>query len=209
MKITCSYGGAFDIDPDIFFSKEELDEFGELVCEKLSKELGVPIVFDRCTVDPSNGKQMVYVEISYDGASFEQGFIVDMRKIRRPNDLNKYVDKLADKFRPDVVSILEAENSYLESSTSVTAASTSSYKNSWQYKEVNQLGYKTKITKNRVTVYFDDGDVYADFKIGEFEEDVHMYPIYLDGELINDEVDFDSTYDEAVVACLNYFLTRF
>lgn len=80
-----------------------------------------------------------------------------------------------------------------------------SYKDYWAYKEVSQ-NYKTKITKTRVTIYFEDGDVYADFKLKPCDD---FFLIYNDGELINDEIDFYDTWDEAVKSCFYYFYTRF
>lgn len=87
------------------------------------------------------------------------------------------------------------------------------YKESWQYKRVKELGYKVKITKTNVTIYFDDGDIYASFKLVKDIENEKKYNIgyfiFLNNELINDEVDFYNTYDEAITSCLYYFLTRF
>ncbi len=82
---------------------------------------------------------------------------------------------------------------------------TETYKEHWAYKEVSK-NYKTKVTKDSVTIYFEDGDIYASFKLVKDED---MYFIYCDGEMINDELDFYETYDEAVGSCFYYFHTRF
>lgn len=80
-----------------------------------------------------------------------------------------------------------------------------SYKDYWAYKEVTK-NWKSKVTKTRVTIFFEDGDIYADFKL---EKGDGFYFIWLHGELINEEVDFYDTYDDAVKSCFYYFNTRF
>ena len=71
---------------------------------------------------------------------------------------------------------------------------------------VKELGYKTKVTKTSVTILFDDGDIYATFKLVKSD---NMYFIYNDGNIINDELDFYDTYEEAIESCFYYFLTRY
>lgn len=80
-----------------------------------------------------------------------------------------------------------------------------SYKEHWAYKEVTK-NWKTKVTKDSVKIFFEDGDIYANFKL---VKDCDMYFIYCGEEMINDEVDFYDTYDEAVASCFYYFTTRF
>jgi hypothetical protein len=91
-----------------------------------------------------------------------------------------------------------------------------SYKESWVYREVTK-NYKVEVSGNSVKVLWDDGDVYAEFRVEKDDEPDKSfnlgYFIYLvEGDcdtLINDEVDFYGTYDEAVTSCLYYFHTRF
>ena len=80
-----------------------------------------------------------------------------------------------------------------------------SYKDYWCYKEVSK-NYKTEVSDDRVAILFDDNDIYAEFKLVASDD---MYFIYLDDEMINDEIDFYDTYDEAVMSCFYYFHTRF
>lgn len=83
------------------------------------------------------------------------------------------------------------------------------YKEYWAYKEVSK-NWESKVTKTEVVIYFDKkkNDIYAQFKLQHDKED-DLYYIWCDGELINDELEFYTTYDEAVSSCFYYFHTRF
>lgn len=80
------------------------------------------------------------------------------------------------------------------------------YKEHWAYKRIKELGYITKVSDSQVQIFFDDGELYADFRL---KKDEGIYFIFLDDELINDEIDFYHSYNEAVESCFYYFLTRF
>ena len=81
-----------------------------------------------------------------------------------------------------------------------------SYKEHWAFKRVKEMGYKTKVTKSKVQILFEDGGIYANFKL---VKDDNIYSIYCNDDMINDELDFYSNYDEAVSSCFYYFITRF
>ena len=86
-----------------------------------------------------------------------------------------------------------------------------SWKDSWQYQKIKDLGYGVEVSDREVIIRFDDGDVYARFKLIPPDPD-DMYDIWLvkdGGEYIQDDFDFAHTYDEIVTGCLNYFLTRY
>jgi hypothetical protein len=84
-----------------------------------------------------------------------------------------------------------------------------SYKDYWAYKEVSK-NWESKVTKTKVVIYFDKAanDIYGEFKL-VYDKDGDFYFIYCNGELINDELDFYETYDDAVKSCFYYFNTRF
>ena len=84
------------------------------------------------------------------------------------------------------------------------------YKEHWAYKRIKELGYITKVSDSQVQIFFDDGELYADFRLKKDEDiDKDMYFIFLENHMINDEIDFYHSYDEAVESCFYYFLTRF
>ena len=82
------FGGAFDIAPDEFFTKEEVDGFCYDLEEDLSDAFGLSVV----TYD-SYVENTVHFHIAMDvddGYIIETDFTVDFRKIKKPDDLYKY-----------------------------------------------------------------------------------------------------------------------
>lgn len=90
-----SYGGAFDIEDDMFFTKEELVEFAGDIAEEFSKLTG----HSNCDVDNvymENDPLALNVDIydPKDDVSHSAYTRIDMRKIRKPSDIYKYMDRI-------------------------------------------------------------------------------------------------------------------
>lgn len=81
------YGGAYDIENDMFFTKEDIVEFAEEVCEYLGDIFGYQYDINNVYMD---GPRKLYINI-YDNnyIEVESTFDIDMRKIRKPSDLSK------------------------------------------------------------------------------------------------------------------------
>lgn len=93
------YGGAFDIDPRDYFTKDEVMEFGEEVVatlndtNKVSLELGEVYLTDNLfeiTVTDSEGNE------------YATTANIDYRKIKSPRDLNKYLNEVVAKLSADI-----------------------------------------------------------------------------------------------------------
>ena len=82
-----SYGGAYDIEDDMFFTKEEIVEFVEEICTYLEDIFGYQYDINNVYMD---GPRKLYINI-YDNnyIEVESTFDIDMRKIRKPSDLFK------------------------------------------------------------------------------------------------------------------------
>lgn len=82
-----SYGGAYDIEDDMFFTKEDIVEFAEEICEYLGDIFGYQYDINNVYMD---GPRKLYINI-YDNnyIEVESTFYIDMRKIRKPSDLFK------------------------------------------------------------------------------------------------------------------------
>lgn len=82
-----SYGGAYDIEDDMFFTKEEIVEFVEEICEYLGDIFGYQYDINNVYMD---GPRKLYINI-YDNnyIEVESTFDIDMRRIRKPSDLSK------------------------------------------------------------------------------------------------------------------------
>lgn len=90
-----SYGGAFDIEDDMYFTKEELVEFAGDIAEEFSKLTG----HLNCDIDNvyiENNPLALNVDIydPEDGVSHSAYTRIDMRKIRKPSDIYKYMDRI-------------------------------------------------------------------------------------------------------------------
>lgn len=83
-----SYGGAFDIEDDQYFTKEEIVGVAEKVCEHLDETY--PDKFDVSDVYMET-PTIIHVEvISKEGNWASANAKIDMRKIKKPSDIMKY-----------------------------------------------------------------------------------------------------------------------
>lgn len=98
-----SYGGAYDIEDDMFFTKEEIVELADEVCDLLKNKFG----YDYETVDVGmeSTTELYLCVQDIHGVEEESTFRIDMRKIRKPSDLFKYAKpiagRLAEKFEDE------------------------------------------------------------------------------------------------------------
>lgn len=85
-----SYGGAYDIEDDMYFTKEELMEFGYDLVEQFSAwSKGKCELSDLYMTSPVD----LVMEVSdEDGAEHQAKIKIDMRKIKLPKDIYKYSD---------------------------------------------------------------------------------------------------------------------
>jgi len=94
------YGGAFDVDPHMFFTKEEIMEFAYDVEEKLNEdpELSERRIryYDVYIVDYN---RLVVDFTDDEGYEFSGQVKIDMRKIRKPSDINKYQDDIVNQVK--------------------------------------------------------------------------------------------------------------
>lgn len=100
-----NYGGAYDIDPDMFFTKDELVELGDTVADdfntwvkSVTPDFYSPFELADVSMDE---KSNLYVDISNDDYIISAVVRIDMRKIKKPSDINKYKDELIAKLRAD------------------------------------------------------------------------------------------------------------
>ena len=106
-----SYGGAFDIEDDQYFTRDEINEFAYEVCEHLNEIF--PTFFDVSDVFIENGVLDLTVQ-DEDGTEYNFAKRIDMRKIKKPSDLNRaYVLEFVSDIRKQVE---EYHNSYVNES---------------------------------------------------------------------------------------------
>lgn len=82
-----SYGGAYDIEDDMYFTKEDLLEFTDELIDTLHDK---GIVVDLVDMYMTDGNRLVIAVEDEDGNEIDTDEFIDMRKIRRPKDIYKY-----------------------------------------------------------------------------------------------------------------------
>lgn len=107
------YGGAYDIEPDQYFTKDDVMEFASLVTDELSSKIGVP--FDIADAYMENPKLMS-ITVTDGESEFTTSIKIDMRKIYYPKDLMKFSKQA-------VEDIQSQYNAYYEDVTSATNSS--------------------------------------------------------------------------------------
>lgn len=117
-----NYGGAYDIDPEMFFTRDDLDELAEQVMGYVLASLPGKFKLEDAYVDGSN-YQDIFIEIQDldDGTVHQASAHVDMRKIRNGHDL---ADKYARQLASDIIDSVEEYqgDSFVESATSIEGA---------------------------------------------------------------------------------------
>lgn len=112
-----NYGGAYDVDPEMFFTRDDLNELGDAVIEKIPPTFGENFKLEEAYIGGTDNQEVtVRVEDLDSLVSFEGRAHIDMRKIKRPSDLAaKYADDIVSQI---MSSIMEYENQ-VESATCI------------------------------------------------------------------------------------------
>ena len=94
-----SYGGAFDIEDDQYFTRDDLTEFGEELIDRMKSKTGRDVDVISSYIDDNNLEVTVVENDTENEATHTEH--IDMRKIRMPKDLNKYIDRFIDSFEDE------------------------------------------------------------------------------------------------------------
>lgn len=126
MKITCSkknYGGAFDVDPEMFFTRDDLDELNQAVLDHISETFsGNYQIADSYIGGDDNQQVHIEVDDVDEGITYQATAHIDMRKIRNGSDLrDKYALRLAANI---IESIKQYSATYNETASDVTTGTT-------------------------------------------------------------------------------------
>lgn len=103
-----NYGGAFDIDPEMYFTREEINEFAYDVCDEVA-DMFPEYDFDvsEVYIDNETGNDMLVIELCADFDYYlEFAQTIDYRKIQEPSDLNKYKSAFVNEFVNEFSEIL-------------------------------------------------------------------------------------------------------
>ena len=83
---SANYGGAYDVDPEQYFTREDLVEFAEDVVDRLNAISYSKFDYTEVYFGPGNDLELTVAWSDYEDTIKEH---IDMRKIRKPSDLCK------------------------------------------------------------------------------------------------------------------------
>lgn len=112
-----SYGGAYDIEDDMFWTKDDLIEFSDAVCEKLADKFGYQYDIADVGAESNNDMYITIMDTTHD-IEADVSFRIKMSRIRAPRDLMKYLDTVVSEF----VKKFEEEYQYYEFDESLKEA---------------------------------------------------------------------------------------
>lgn len=102
VKAARDYGGAFDIDPYEYFTKDEILEFADECVEELNMQIddsyGEFYVEDTYIVDYSR----LVVDVTNYEYEISAQVDLDMRRIRKPSDIYKYKESIVSQLAADL-----------------------------------------------------------------------------------------------------------
>lgn len=84
-----SYGGEYDIEDNMYFTKDDLLDFTDELIDSLQDK---GIFVDLVDMYITDGNRLVIIVEDEDGNEINADEFIDMRKIRRPKDIYKYED---------------------------------------------------------------------------------------------------------------------
>ena len=183
-----NYGGAYDIDSEMYFSGEEVREFAEQVAEDFSAETKHP--FEVTDLDhTSNPNEEIYLELtSDDGYSVNAYVTVDLRKARYSS--KKDNSNLLFRFKDEVMRQLRKQYSNLGLNESLKLKETLSSDDEQLIKIIND-------------VYKKNGELDSEDSIREIETKAKLKGLpdldadYL-GDMITKSKDMIKTLDESL-----------
>lgn len=86
------YGGAYDVDPSQYFTRDDVNEFAEQVVDAINVKSSSQVTLVSSYVENNT----IEVTVEWDGNEATATQKIDMRKIRRPQQIDKYVKPISD-----------------------------------------------------------------------------------------------------------------
>lgn len=167
-----SYGGAYDIADDQYFTKEELVEFGEDVVDCLNVVSYSKAKLESIFIE----NDVIEITITWDGNEITVEQPIDMRRIRTPKDLEKYRIPVISKMKPELNKLgfdfgphpLQDES--LNESSDYELARPNSVK---LMSYINRGSINPEDALSSLIDYLSDGEVgeFLDYIVGEYDLD--------------------------------------
>lgn len=91
------YGGAYDIEDDMYFTREDIVDFGYDIAEGFSDWTGESFEVSDVYMDSPVDLHLELSDSDYN--CYAADVKIDMRKIRKPSDIYKYTEKMLRKLK--------------------------------------------------------------------------------------------------------------
>lgn len=175
------YGGAYDIESDQFFTKEDIVEFGNAVADRVSEELedtNSTFVLSDVYMDTPT---LLHVEVTDNNMNYSADVVIDMRRIRKPQDLHKYETDAVTQIEDDYCT---QNNIPLDAATHINAS-----------ENLDSL-------QTRIFQFLDDCQGYSDYnqKIEDVSDEFGMSPDEAEGYVwdwtLNHNAEWHDTADQ-------------
>ena len=108
------YGGAYDIDPEMYFTKEDLLEFANEIIDNLYADYDVDFDLADIFIDDNN-ELYISIDINND-YTINSSVYIDMRRIRKPEDIYKYETDILDELSTQINEYIELYSDSLDES---------------------------------------------------------------------------------------------
>lgn len=115
------YGGAYDVDPEAFFTKEEMMEFADDTAVEISRKIGQNVLMEDVYIVDYNRVVIDFRIDDIEDIHLSTNFNIDMRRIRKPRDIYKYQQQV-------IYEIVSEYNNYADD-VDVTSAAENPYEN--------------------------------------------------------------------------------
>ena len=111
------YGGAYDIDPEMYFTKDDLLEFANEIIDNLYADYDVDFDLADIFIDDNN-ELYISIDINND-YTINSSVYIDMRRIRKPEDIYKYETDILDELSTQINEYIEFYSDALDESETV------------------------------------------------------------------------------------------
>ncbi len=139
-----NYGGAYDIDPEMFWTKDDLIEFSDAVCEKLADKFGYQYDIADVGAENNNDMYITIMDTTHD-IEADVSFRIKMSRIRSPRDLMKYLDTVVSQF----VKKFEEEYQYYNFDESLTEDADASYTRAYRQSKKESKRFSDEVKKGK------------------------------------------------------------
>lgn len=162
-----NYGGAYDVDPEAFFTKDDIVEFGNDICDDLTRNTACDVELTGAEIGDDGGHDFLTLTVIIDDDyEVEASINIDMRRIRKPSDIYKYKNEMLVEFMDDVNEYLNIKEGVdMNSSRGGETTKTLSEKEKGAIKSLFER-YGVPIEYTNDATESDDGVEYQEYVVG-------------------------------------------